>query len=109
VTSSILDPDSSNKLSGVHTTVSGLADLSILETDAPDPVGAGDTLTYTLSVTNAGPSDAEAVSVRGRPAGSRDLRRRLGKRLELRRELRHRDLHEAGPWRPAPRPRSRST
>src|SRR5262249_26165099 len=63
VSSSIADPDSSDNASTVHTTVSPLADLAVTEEDAPDPVGAGATLTYTVSVTNAGPSDASSVSV----------------------------------------------
>src|SRR3990172_2142212 len=39
------------------------ADLSITKTDSPDPVVAGAPLTYTLSVRNAGPSDATTVTV----------------------------------------------
>ncbi len=39
------------------------ADLSIAKTDAPDPVGVGSNLTYTLTVTNNGPSGATGVSV----------------------------------------------
>src|SRR4029078_6399137 len=39
------------------------ADLSISKVDSPDPVLAGNLLTYTLTVHNGGPSDAQAVSV----------------------------------------------
>ena len=34
------------------------ADLSITKTDSPDPVSPGQTLTYTITITNAGPDDA---------------------------------------------------
>ena len=39
------------------------ADLSVQLTDAPDPVKSGSTLTYTIVVTNAGPSAADGVTV----------------------------------------------
>jgi uncharacterized repeat protein (TIGR01451 family) len=39
------------------------ADLAIAQSDAPDPVTAGTSLTYTLEVSNAGPSDATSVTV----------------------------------------------
>lgn len=45
------------------TTVIQEADLSITKTDDADPVGAGLPLTYTVSVTNNGPSDAADVVV----------------------------------------------
>ena len=37
------------------------ADLSISKVDSPDPVVAGNFLTYTLTVSNAGPDDAQNV------------------------------------------------
>jgi uncharacterized repeat protein (TIGR01451 family) len=43
--------------------VTTAADLSITKADAPDPVVAGSTLTYTLTVHNAGPNTAAAVNV----------------------------------------------
>ncbi len=47
----------------VQTAVIQQADLSIEKKDNPDPVMAGERLTYTLVITNAGPSDARDVSV----------------------------------------------
>jgi uncharacterized repeat protein (TIGR01451 family) len=41
----------------------GSADLSLVKTDAPDPVAVGQDLTYTLSVTNNGPDPATGVVV----------------------------------------------
>ena len=38
-------------------------DLSIAKTDSPDPVIAGKSVTYTLTFTNNGPSDATGVTV----------------------------------------------
>jgi len=40
-----------------------VADLSVTQTDDPDPVSVGGTVTYTLSVENAGPYDAAGVVV----------------------------------------------
>ncbi len=39
-----------------------IADLSITKTDSPDPVTAGNNLTYTITVTNNGPDAASTVS-----------------------------------------------
>ena len=39
------------------------ADLSLTNTDSPDPVLAGQLLTYTLTAQNAGPSDATEVEL----------------------------------------------
>ncbi len=63
VSSSTLDDDLSDNLDTIVTEVSASADLSITKSDSPDPVLAGDELTYTLNVTNGGPSTAEDVSI----------------------------------------------
>ncbi len=39
------------------------ADLSVTNDDSPDPVSIGQNLTYTITVTNNGPSDAQTVQL----------------------------------------------
>jgi uncharacterized repeat protein (TIGR01451 family) len=63
VSSDTLDPDNSNNLTTASTTVESRADLSLQNTDSPDPVQAGSILTYALKVVNNGPSAAAGVSV----------------------------------------------
>jgi uncharacterized repeat protein (TIGR01451 family) len=62
VTANEVDPDSTNNNASVSAAVQPSADLSLAIADSPDPVFAGTTLTYTATVTNAGP-DAAAASV----------------------------------------------
>jgi uncharacterized repeat protein (TIGR01451 family) len=63
VASTTTDPVSTNDSATQSTTVSRSADLSLTKIDSPDPVLAGGTLTYTLSVKNNGPSDASGVTL----------------------------------------------
>ena len=63
VTSSSADSNTSNNRASQSTTVTTQANLSIAKLDAPDPVIAGTNLEYTLTIANAGPSDALGVVV----------------------------------------------
>ena len=63
VSSSTIDPNNENNTASQQTTVTAVADLSITKSDNPDPVDAGSTLTYTLNVSNAGPSAATSITV----------------------------------------------
>ena len=56
------DPNLANNTATDTDTVTPLAvDLSIAKTDSADPVAPGDSFTYTITVTNAGPDDATGV------------------------------------------------
>jgi len=61
VSSSTDDPNNANNRDSVSTTVNGSADLSVTKTDSPDPVTAGNLLTYTIVARNGGPSTAVGV------------------------------------------------
>jgi uncharacterized repeat protein (TIGR01451 family) len=57
------DPNNTNNSATTNTTVNARADLSITKVDEPDPVATGATLTYTITVANAGPSDATSLTM----------------------------------------------
>jgi uncharacterized repeat protein (TIGR01451 family) len=63
VVSQTFDDDLSDNLATTGAAAVGSADLSITKSDSPDPVVAGSQLTYTITVTNNGPSTADAVKV----------------------------------------------
>ena len=57
------DPDPDDNEDTVTEDIGGKANLIVTKADSPDPVRAGNTLTYTLRVENQGPSVARAVQV----------------------------------------------
>jgi uncharacterized repeat protein (TIGR01451 family) len=59
------DPVTANNTASVSTTVGPAADLAISLSAFPNPVVAGSNVTYTIAVTNAGPSLATGVAVSG--------------------------------------------
>ncbi|WP_352169706.1 DUF11 domain-containing protein [Proteiniborus sp. MB09-C3] len=62
VTSTTPDPNPDNNTSTVITEVNAIpADLSVVKTASPIPVNAGEMLTYTVDVSNAGPGNAQDV------------------------------------------------
>lgn len=58
-----IEPDGNpgNEASSATTTIHRVANLSISKTDSPDPVVAGDPLSYTITIGNAGPSSGNAT------------------------------------------------
>ncbi len=72
VSGRVADPNAANNTAVLDITVNpGLsADLSVGLLDSPDPVKVGQPLTYSLTLSNAGPDPAAAVEVEHRlPAG----------------------------------------
>ena len=63
MTSELADPDSADTSASISTTVTPVADLSVTKSDSPDPLYAGEQLTYALTVHNAGPSSAGGVTL----------------------------------------------
>ncbi|MEO8084875.1 MAG: hypothetical protein ABI780_13710, partial [Ardenticatenales bacterium] len=58
------DPDNTNNFDSTLDVVGTSADVAIRKADAPDPVTAGQSLSYGLQVSNAGPSTARDVVVK---------------------------------------------
>ncbi len=57
------DPNAGNQSGTATSTVGTAADLSVTKLDTPDPVVPGNNLTYTITASNAGPSNAAGVSL----------------------------------------------
>src|SRR5262249_4816862 len=57
------DPDMTNNSDTETTTLVPQADISVTLSDSPDPVIAGQDLTYTITVVSAGPSDAQNLTL----------------------------------------------
>jgi uncharacterized repeat protein (TIGR01451 family) len=57
------DANQANNTAAVTTTVNPAADLSVTKSDSPDPVIAGNNLTYMVVVTNNGPSPSTGVTL----------------------------------------------
>ena len=57
-----VDGNDANNSATEATAVVRQADLAITNADSPDPVAVGQTLTYTLTVSNNGPSNAPSVT-----------------------------------------------
>ncbi len=62
VNSTTSDPNAANNSQTATTTVNPIADLAITKTDTPDPAAVSSNITYTITVTNNGPSSATGVS-----------------------------------------------
>ncbi len=59
----VIDTDSTNDTASDTDNLNPQADVSVAKSDSPDPVAPGNNLTYTIIVTNNGPSDAQVVSL----------------------------------------------
>ncbi|MDR1355787.1 MAG: DUF11 domain-containing protein [Propionibacteriaceae bacterium] len=67
------DPDMSNNIASVSTPMTTASDLSIEKTASPLSAPAGSTITYTLTATNNGPSDASNVVITDTVSNPKDL------------------------------------
>ena len=63
VASAASDSNPANNTSPATTTITTSADVAVTKSDTPDPVLAGGNITYTLTATNNGPSDAASVVI----------------------------------------------
>ena len=68
--SSTSDPNSANNSATVNVQVANSADLSVTNSASPVPVQAGNNITYTQVVTNAGPSTANVTLSEALPANT---------------------------------------
>jgi uncharacterized repeat protein (TIGR01451 family) len=78
VTSDVFDPELENNEVRLYTAVRPVADLSIAKHDTPDPVDAAAPLTYTVTISNAGPVDAGALTTTVSARTHRNVRVPIG-------------------------------
>jgi uncharacterized repeat protein (TIGR01451 family) len=63
ISSATTDPNAANNTRQATTSVTTRADLALTVSDEPDPVSAGAQLTYAITATNNGPSNASVVTL----------------------------------------------
>ena len=63
VSSDAEDPDPENNTSTEIVDVEALADMAVEKSASPDPVTAGQEITFNLDISNLGPSDAQSVTL----------------------------------------------
>jgi uncharacterized repeat protein (TIGR01451 family) len=78
VTSDVFDPEFENNEVHLYTAVRPVADLSVAKHDTPDPVDAAAPLTYTVTISNAGPVDAGALTTTVSARTHRNVRVPIG-------------------------------
>src|SRR4030095_258432 len=61
--STTTDPDNGNNTGTTTTTIAAQADLAVTKTDSPDPVLAGDNITYTVNFVNNGAGSGQTLTV----------------------------------------------
>jgi len=59
----VTDPNPGNNSATDTDSITASANLGVTVTDAPDPVTSGSNITYTITASNAGPSDAVGATV----------------------------------------------
>jgi uncharacterized repeat protein (TIGR01451 family) len=74
VASTTYDPDLENNMIFIVTAVRPTADLQVAKADTPDPVYASDLLTYTVVISNAGPTSAGAMDTIVQATNGRRIR-----------------------------------
>lgn len=60
---SVVDTDLGNNAATDADALTPQADLRLVLSDSPDPVGAGELLTYTIEITNLGPSGSSGTTL----------------------------------------------
>ena len=63
ISAQTVDPNVGNNSATTLTVVNNVSDMTVTKIDTPDPVPAGGTLLYTITLTNNGPSDAGVTTM----------------------------------------------